>query len=179
MSITPRLYQLSSHIFLQYLQDFPRKSWPLTCQAMALLNRKDVDKVSFTAAIGACGRAKHWSTALLLLKEAEAMSVDVSWPSFGERRLQNSCQKIGKWNMWYKLCERMFLNVFTDMTKIWMKICRGCETSEVVSLRLGLHPGLDQGRLVQCSYGSPKEWVSAWILETFCVYDVIIWKYCR
>ena len=60
---------------------------------MALLNRKDVDKVSFTAAIGACGRAKHWSTALLLLKEAEAMSVDVSWPSFGKTRWRKTAPK--------------------------------------------------------------------------------------
>lgn len=172
------IYQLSSHIFLQNLQDFPRKRWPLTCQAIALLNRKDVDKVSFTAAIGACGRAKHWSTALLLLKEAEAMSVDVSWPSFGEKWLQNSCQKIGKWNMWYKYVQITLKDVSECLhryDKIWMKICRGCETSELVSpwITPWVYLGLDLGRLVQCSYGSPKEWVSAWILETFCVYDVI------
>ena len=58
--------------------------------------------------------------------------------------------------------------------KIWMKICRGCETSELVSpwITPWVYLGLDQGRLVQCSYGSPKEWVSA-ILETSCVYDAI------
>ena len=108
---------------------------------MALLNRKDVDKVSFAAAVGACGRAKHWSAALLLLKEAEAMSVDVSWPRFektnpgGEKRLQNFMQKDQEMK---HVVQILYKDVsgMSSYDKIWMKIRRGSETSPPESSNL-------------------------------------------